>query len=143
GMSAKQWGELLRKNSLDKPPADTPDELAGDLGLVSPPASGKSDNARVPEPIRAASFEIDKVGDVLGRVVEAAGAFHVIRLTAKSEPRDRSLEEADRTIRVLIAQERLRKAEAELEKDLRARFPVHIDEAALAKVVVPKSDKAK
>jgi peptidyl-prolyl cis-trans isomerase C len=141
GMTPKQWGELVRKSSIDKPPADTPDELAGDLGLVSPPTSGKSDNARVPEPVRAAAFEIEKVGDVLGRVVEAASAFHVVRLTAKSDPRDRPLEEADRTIRVLIAQERLHRAEAALEKDLRARIPVHVDEAALAKVVVPKAER--
>jgi hypothetical protein len=140
-MTAKQWGELVRRSSVDKPATDVPDELAGDLGIVSPPAFGKNDNARVPEPLRAAAFEIEKVGDVLGHVVPAGGVFHLLRLTAKSDPRDRSLEEADRTIRVLIAQERLHRAEANLEKELRAKIPVRVDEAALAKVVVPKAGK--
>lgn len=142
GTSAKQWGELLRKSSRDKPAADIPDELAGDLGLVTPPSFGKNDDARVPEPLRAAAFEIDKPGDVLGRVVEAGG-FHVLRLTGVNAPRERPLEEADRAIRVVIAQERLHRAEADLEKELRARFPVKIDEAALAKVTVPATGEKK
>ena len=142
GATAKQWGELVRKSSIDKPAADIPDELAGDLGLVTPPSSGKNDNPRVPEALRAAVFEVDKPGDVLGRVVEAGG-FHLVRLTGKNDARDRSLAEADRTIRVLIAQERLHRAEADFEKELRARFPVKIDEAALAKVVVPAPEGRK
>jgi parvulin-like peptidyl-prolyl isomerase len=142
GTSAKQWGELLRKSSRDKPKADVPDELAGDLGLVTPPSFGKNDNPRVPEAVRAAAFEIDKPGDVLGHVVDAGG-FHVVRLTASNPPRERPLEEADRAIRVVIAQERLHRAEADLEKDLRSRFPVKIDEAALAKVQVPATGEKK
>jgi hypothetical protein len=142
GASAQQWGELVRKTSRDKPKTDVPDELAGDLGLVTPPSFGKNDNARVPEPVRAAAFEIEKVGDVLGRVVEAGG-FHVLRLTAVNVPRDRPLEEADRAIRVAIAQERVRRAEADFEKELRARFPVKIDEVALAKVQVPAAEEKK
>lgn len=142
GASAKQWGELLRKSSRDKPKAEVPDELAGDLGLVTPPSFGKNDNPRVPEAVRAAAFEIDKPGDVLGRVVEAGG-FHIVRLTGVNAPRERPLEEADRAIRVVIAQERLHRAEADLEKELRARFPVKIDEAALAKVQVPAAQEKK
>jgi len=111
----KQWGELVRKNSVDKPAPEVPDELVGDIGLVTPPAYGKSDNPRVPEKVRAAAFEIDKVGDVLDHVVEAPGGFHLVRLTGKNDARDRLLEEADRTIRVLIAQERLHRAEADLD----------------------------
>jgi peptidyl-prolyl cis-trans isomerase C len=139
--SAAQWGEVVQKRSEDKPPADTPPELAGDLGLVTPPAFGPNDNARVPEAVRAAAFEIPAVGAVLGRVVEASGMFHVVRLTAKNDARDRSLEEADRTVRVRLLQERLRKAEDDLEHDLRARHPVQIDDAALAKVAVPDPGK--
>jgi peptidyl-prolyl cis-trans isomerase C len=137
GATPKAWGGLVKKNSLDKPAPDMPEELAGDLGLVTPPSFGKNDNARVPEPVRAAAFQIEEPGQVLGNPVEAAGGFHIVRLTAKNDARDRSLEEADRTIRVLIAQENLHRAEADLEKDLRSRIPVKIDEAALAKVSVP------
>ncbi|HEX4339368.1 MAG TPA: peptidyl-prolyl cis-trans isomerase [Polyangiaceae bacterium] len=142
GTTAKQWGELVRKSSLEKPAADLPDELVGDLGLVTPPSFGKNDNARVPEPLRAAAFEIEKAGDVLGHVVQSSG-FHVLRLTAESAARDRSLEDADRTIRVLIAQQHLHTAEATFEKELRARFPVKIDEAALAKIAVPAPEGKK
>ncbi|HEX3595433.1 MAG TPA: peptidylprolyl isomerase [Polyangiaceae bacterium] len=140
--TAKQWGELARKSSLDKPPADVPDELAGDLGLVSPPSFGKNDDPRVPEAVRAAAFEIDEPGHVLGHLVEARG-FHIVRLTSKNDARDRSLEEAGRTIRVLIAQDHLHRAEAAFEKELRTRFPVKIDEAALAKITVPASEAGK
>ncbi len=135
--SPKAWGELVRRHSLDKPGPDVPDELAGDLGLVTPPAAGKSDNAHVPEPVRAAVFEIDKPGDVLDRVVEDGNRFYVVRLVAKNEARDRSLPEADRAIRMVLLEWRLHKAEADLERDLRARYPVNVDRAALAKVVVP------
>ena len=140
--SAKQWGELVRKSSRDKPKPDVPDELAGDLGFVTPPSFGKNDNARVPDAVRAAAFEIDEPGHVLDRVVSADG-FHVVRLTVKNAPRSRPLEEADRAIRVVIAQERLHRAEAEFEKELRARFPVKVDEAALAKVTVPPAGAEK
>lgn len=141
GTSPKQWGELVQKYSVDKAPSDAPPELSGDLGLVTPPAFGPSDNARVSEPVRAAAFEIPEIGSVLDRVVESSGAFHLVRLTAKNGARDRSFEEADRTIRVRLLQERLRKAEEDLEQELRARFPVKIDEGALAKIPVPDVGK--
>lgn len=141
GSSPTQWGELVRRHSLSKPAADTPVELLGDLGLVTSPAAGASDSARVAEPLRIAAFEIEAPGTVLGRVVEASGRFHVLRLTGKNAPRDRTFEEAERTIRVHLAQARLRKAEENLVKELRARFPVRIDEAALARVQVPAEEQ--
>jgi parvulin-like peptidyl-prolyl isomerase len=136
-----QWGELVKKHSTAQP-GQAPHELGGDLGMVTPPGSGKTDNSRVPEPVRAAAFEIPKVGTVLERVVEEGGRFHIVRLMAKNDPRDRSLEEADRTIRVRLVQERLRRAEDDLEKELRARYPVKVDENALAKVPVPAAPPA-
>jgi hypothetical protein len=45
----------------------------------------RGENPQVPEPLRAAVFEIDKVGGVLGRPVEAAGAFHIVRMTGKND----------------------------------------------------------
>jgi peptidyl-prolyl cis-trans isomerase C len=139
--TAKQWGELVQKFSTDQKGVDVPVELAGDLGMVTPPGWGKNDNARVPEPVRAAAFEIENVSAVLGRIVEDSGSFHVVRLTGKNDPRDRSLEEAERPIRVRLMQGRLRKAEEDLERELRARFPVQVDDAALAKVTVPDTGK--
>lgn len=135
--SPKQWGELVQKYSTDRQGGEIPVELAGDLGLVAPPAWGKNDNARVPEAVRVAAFAIESVPGVFDHVVEDSGAFHVVRLTGKNEPRDRTLEEAERPIRIRLVQENLRKAEEDLERDLRVRFPVQVDDAALAKVPVP------
>jgi peptidyl-prolyl cis-trans isomerase C len=141
GASAKAWGELVQKFSMDKPPAESPVELAGDLGFVTPPSFGKSENARVPEPVRAAAFEIQQPETTLERVVEDAGTFHVVRVTGTSAARDRTFEEAERTIRVKLLEEKLRAAEAELERTLRDRFPVEIDQAALSKVAVPATNE--
>lgn len=134
-----RWGDLVKKYSTQKPDDPSflpPSELAGDVGLVTPPSWGKTDNPRVDEAVRAAAFEIDRVGGVLGRVVSDGNRHYLVRLTGKNAPRDRALEEADRTIRVRLAEEKMRAAEARLEQELRQRFPVQVNEAALATVPV-------
>jgi peptidyl-prolyl cis-trans isomerase C len=134
-----QWGKLVRERSLDKPPsgATTPAELSGDLGIVGPAGVSRGDNPRVGEALRKAVFQIDKIGGVYGEVVKDGGKFHIVRMTGKTEARDRTLAEAERTIRIAILQDRMRDAEAKLEQELRARFPVKIDEKALEKVKAP------
>jgi peptidyl-prolyl cis-trans isomerase C len=141
GANAKAWGELVQKFSMDKPPAESPVELAGDLGFVTPPSLGKSENVRIPEPVRVAAFEIQEPETTLGRVVEDGAIFHVVRVTGTSAARDRTFEEAERTIRVKLVEEKLRAAEAELERTLRERFPVEVDQAALSKVAVPSASE--
>lgn len=134
-----EWGKLVQKHSLDaprKPAATAPLELAGDLGIVSPPGKGKGDNPRVPDPVRAAVFKIDKVGDVYDQLVKVQGKVYIVRMTGKTAARDRTFKEAERTIRVALAQKKIRDVEAKLEKKLRARFPVKIDEAALDKISI-------
>ncbi len=134
-----QWGELVRSRSTD-PRANAPGvpvDLAGDLGFVSPPGDSRGTNARVPEEVRAAVFEAAHVGDVVPRVVAAAGAFYVVKLASKSDGHDRTLDDASRAIRVKLAQEKLQAREAALVDELRKEFPVKIDEAALAQVKVP------
>jgi len=73
----------------------------------------------------------------LPRPVAAAGIFHVVRLTGKTDARDRTFADADRSIRVALVQERIRAREAELELELKKKYPVSIDEAQLAKIAVP------
>ena len=140
--SPKEWGGLVEKYSKDNPPPDVPVELAGDLGMVTPPSFGKNDNPRVPEAVRAAAFEIPEPGTVLDHVVADGKTFHVVRLIGKSAARDRSFEEAERTIRIRIVENKLHAAEANLERELRARFPVQVDDAALDKVSVPPASSA-
>lgn len=143
GATAADWGKLVSEVSLDKPAKSlgpTPTELAGDLGIVGPPGHPRGANPRVPEAVRAAVFEIDQIGNVLDHVVAEGGRFHVVRMTGRTEARDRSFQDAERTIRVSLVQQRIRDREAQLEQELRQRFPVVVDEAALAQVKVPPAE---
>lgn len=140
GASPSDWGKLVEAKSRDKGGKSSgalPPELAGDLGIVGPPGHPRGDNPNVPEPLRAAVFEIDKLGGVLPHPVAAAGAFHIVRMTGKTDARDRSFADAERSIRVALVQERIRAKEAELELELKKKYPVTIDEAQLAKIPVP------
>ncbi len=143
GASAADWGKLVSDVSLDKPAknaAPSPTELAGDLGIVGPPGHPRGANPRVPEALRAAVFEVAKVGDVLGRVVPDAGRFHVVRMTGRTEARDRSFQDSERTIRVALVQQKIQDREAQLEIELKQRYPVSVDDEALAQVKVPEAD---
>jgi hypothetical protein len=138
-----QWGELVRAKSIagssgavPKPDTEGPLDLAGDLGFVSPPGDTRGTNVHVPDEVRAAVFEIGNVGDVLPKVVPAGGKFYIVKLASKSEGHERSLQDAERSIRVRIAQDKIRAAEDAVVDDLRKQYPVQIDEAALSQVKV-------
>ncbi|MGH7270169.1 MAG: peptidylprolyl isomerase, partial [Polyangiaceae bacterium] len=96
------------------------------------PAGGS--NPRVPEEVRAAVFEIANVGDVLPRVIASGGTFYVVKLEGRSEARDRSFEDAERSIRVKLATDKLRASESALLDELRKQYPVTISEQALSQV---------
>jgi peptidyl-prolyl cis-trans isomerase C len=138
-----EWGALVHAKSVGAsdptggtPASDAPADLAGDLGFVSPPGDPRGVNARVPDEVRAAVFEIASPGDVLPRVVPAAGKFYVVKLASKTDARDRTLQDAERSIRVRLAQDKVRAAEDALVDTLRKQYPVELDEAALAQVQV-------
>lgn len=136
-----QWGEIVRARSIDpQARANVPVDLAGDLGIISPPGDPRGDNRRVPEEVRAAAFEIAELGGIAGKVVAAGGKFYVVRLTQKIAPHERTYEEAERSIRVKLAQDKLRAREDELIAELRKSVKVEIDEAALATVKVDTGD---
>ncbi len=135
--TAAQWGELVRSKSVDaQAKANVPVDLAGDVGMVSPPGDSRGENLRVPDEVRAALFEIPKVNDVLGRVVPAEKRFYIVRLTQKTEARERAFQEAERAIRVKLAQDKVKVKEDDLLAQLRAKYPVQIDEKVLATVKV-------
>ncbi len=141
GLSAAEWGELVRSKSTDtQAKANVPVDLAGDMGIVSPPGDTRGENTRVPEPVRVAVYEIEKAGDVLPRPIPVKGTFYVVRLTQKMEPHERPFEEAERTIRIKLAQDRTRAREDQLLADLRKQYPVTVDDAALATVHVDLAD---
>ncbi len=138
---ATQFGDLVRSRSIDaQAKANVPVDLAGDFGMVSPPGDDRGDNPRIPAEVRAAAFEIPKVDDVLPRIVKAGDKFYVVRLSGKTDARERTFAEAERAIRVRLAQDKIRTKEDDLLKQLRTQYPVQIDEAALATVKVNLGD---
>jgi hypothetical protein len=143
--SSREWGGLFQKYSVDAPKKGVPAppvEMAGDLGIVGPPNDARGDNPRVPDAVRAGAFEIATVGDVLGHVVQDDAGFHIVRLVGKTDAHERTLADADRSIRVAILQAKIAEREKALEADLRKQFPVTIDEQALAKIAVPRPRSA-
>lgn len=144
GATALSWGKLVQEHSLNKPPAPSPTaplEMAGDLGIVSAPGATRGVNKRVPEPVRAALFKIEKQGQVHDGLVEHDGKVYIVRLVGVTAARERSYAEAERTIRVAIIQARIRAAEEALEKKLRGKFPVKVDDEALKGVKLPDGTK--
>jgi peptidyl-prolyl cis-trans isomerase C len=132
-----QWGELVRARSIDAMArSSTPIDMAGDFGFVSPPGDPRGANPRVSEEVRAGVFDIDKVGDVLPRVVTSGGKYYILKLTSRTDAHDRTFEEAERQIRVKLAEDKIHAREEALLDDLRKEYPVKIDEGALAQVIV-------
>jgi peptidyl-prolyl cis-trans isomerase C len=137
--SATEWGELVRSKSVDPASkANVPIDLVGDFGIVSPPSDLQAEpNAKVPIEVRTALFQVAKIGDVYDGVVQGSDhKFYILRLTQKTEAHDRTYAEAERSIRVRLVQEKIREKEEALVAQLKAEFPVQIDDAVLATVRV-------
>jgi len=140
-----EWGSLVDQFSAQRGTRATPTaatELAGDLGIVGPPGNTRGANPRVPDPVRDAAFKIANVGDTFPSVVEADKKFYIVRVTSKTDGRARTYEEAQRAIRTAVVQSRVDEREKALEKDLRERFPVKLDDAALEKMPMPPPSAA-
>jgi DNA-directed RNA polymerase subunit F len=136
GGTAK-WGDLVRSKSVDpRAKSNVPVDLAGDFGFVSPPGDPRGGNPNVPDEVRSAVFGLGAVGDYTTSPVPAAGKYWIVRLSGRTDPHDRSIDDAEKTIRVKLAQDKIHAAEEELVDKLRAKFPVKVDEAALATVKV-------
>lgn len=132
--SGTVWGELARNYSLDRRGLEANDALewAGDLGFVSAPAEKRGDNAEVPAKVREELFRLAKVGGVSAAPVEVGGKYYVVRWGGTSPARKRSLKDAERTIRVELQRQKFLAAERALEGELRKKYPILIDEKALA-----------
>ena len=140
----QQWGELVEKRSTQRGVRSmpAPTELAGDLGIVGPPGHPRGANPRVPEPVREAAFKIEKVGDTFPEIVAADGKFYVIRLVSTTPARERKYEDSERAIRTAVVQSKIREKEKALEEELKKKFPVTVDDAALAKMPMPPPNVA-
>ena len=138
--NATEWGELFYQHSVTAPktrPANAPLETAGDLGIVGPPDDKRGGNPKVPDAIRAAVFRIANVGSVGAEVVRDGSRYYVIRMNGITAAHHRSIAEADRTIRIALMQEKMQKIERDLEEGLRKKYPVEINDKALASVKIP------
>ncbi len=134
------WGELVESRSTQRGARNMPTgptELAGDLGIVGPPGHTRGANPRVPDPVRDAVFKIEKAGSTYPEVVPADGKFYVIRLVSTTPARERKYEDSERAIRTAVVQSKIKEKEQALEQELRKKFPVTVDEAALAKMPMP------
>ena len=143
--SPTEWGALVDQFSTQRGARSVPTqpaELAGDLGIVGPPGNPRGANPRVPDPVREAAFKVANVGETYPSVVEADKKYYVLKVTSKTDARARSFEEAQRAIRTAVVQSRVDEKEKALEKDLRARFPVKVDDAALEKMPMPAPSAA-
>jgi hypothetical protein len=143
--SPAQWGEIVEQRSTQRGARampSAPSELAGDLGIVGPPGHPRGANPRVPEPVRDAVFKVAKVGDTYSEVVSADGKFYVIRLMSSTPARERKYEDSERAIRTAVVQAKIREKEQALEQELKKKFPVTVDDAALAKMPMPPPNTA-
>jgi peptidyl-prolyl cis-trans isomerase C len=137
--TAAKWGELVRAKSLDPAAkANVPLDLAGDFGIVAPPSQSGGEPSKAPAEVRSAAFEIPAIGQVYDKLVKVPNEAHVyiVRLTQRTDAHERTLSEADRAIRVKLVQEKVREAEEALMNQLRAEYPVQIDDAVLSTVHV-------
>jgi peptidyl-prolyl cis-trans isomerase C len=137
--TAAKWGEIVRAKSLDPAAkANVPVDLAGDFGMVSSPKDGGGESGKAPREVRAVAFEIPAVGQVYDHLVKVPNdaRVYIVRLTEKTDAHERSLTESDRAIRVKLVQEKVREREDALLSQLRAEYPVEIDDAVLATVHV-------
>jgi parvulin-like peptidyl-prolyl isomerase len=137
GPSPTAFGELVRAKSVD-PEAknNVPVDLVGDLGIVSPPGDPRGDNPKIKPEVRAALFQIPAIGEVAPAVVPAGGQFYIVKMTQRLDPHDRPFAEAERTIRVKLSEDAVQRQQDALLAELKTKFPVTIDEAALATVRV-------
>ena len=131
------WGKLFFDNSktaIQEKKNRVPLDLAGELGMVGPPDDPKGAHSQVPDAVRKAAYKIENVNDVLPEVVHDKGTYYVVRLVGKVAAHERSFAEAEKQIRVALLKKRLRELEEKLEQELRQKYKVEIDEAALSEV---------
>ncbi len=91
----------------------------------------------MPEAARAVAFKLTTPNTVSPELVAADGKYYVVRLNGITPGHKRTLAESDRSIRVVILQQKMADREKALDEELRKKYPVEIDDAALAQVKVP------
>ncbi len=128
------WGQLVKTRSIDThAKTNVPIDLAGDFGFVSPPGDVRGTNPRVPEVVRKAAFEASGTG-VIDHAVLGDGKWYVVNITQKNEPHARSYEEAERSIRVKLVQQKIEENERTLIEALKKKYPVTVDDEMVRRI---------
>jgi peptidyl-prolyl cis-trans isomerase C len=129
-----EWGQLVRDFSIGRKQStqDLPLELEGDLGVVSAPGQGGGSEPQLASELLQAAFAIKEVGAVAPEPVESHGRYHILRLTSRTPPRQRTFAEAERSIRVNLVQHQLETSRERMLDDLKKRFPVTVNQSLLA-----------
>ena len=136
------WGKLFFESSItaqEEKKRRVPLDLAGELGMVGPPGDAKGGHPKVPEPVRAAGYKIEKTGEVFPEPVEADGKFYIVRMTGRVPAHERTFAEAEPQIRQVLLKKRIKEMDQNLEAELRKKYKIEVDEAALGAVVVPSA----
>ncbi|HXS16812.1 MAG TPA: hypothetical protein VN764_06470, partial [Polyangiaceae bacterium] len=79
-----------------------------------------------------AVFQLKNVGDVAAEPVQSGQDHYLVRLSGISPARDRSMQDADRAIRVELRRQAFIVAEKNLEQELRKKYPVSISSQGTA-----------
>ncbi len=126
-LDVTQFRQLARKRSEDESAAKD----AGDLQFFTADAEGNP-----PAAVRDAAFTLTRVGNVFPKIVKAPDGYHIVMLTGKRAPLNRTYEQAKRAIRHKLVREKKEAAKAALLDRLRSEIVVEIDYDALADVEV-------
>lgn len=131
------FGRMALEHSID----EATRTRGGDLTFISRPNERTGSEPRVPEAVARAAFKLTRLGDIYPQPVESTDGYHIIRLTAKREALQRSLQEVRRPIQNLLLKQRraemienlLKKLrqQANIKEDLERLKDVRIDHEAI------------
>ena len=108
--------ELTEEHNTDEA---TQGARRGDLRFFSRDGTRGEGQEPVPEAVATAAFGIERIGQVHPELIEADGAFHIVKLTGRRAALHRTLEEASRPIRNRLWREKREQAVDDLVDRLR------------------------
>jgi peptidyl-prolyl cis-trans isomerase C len=130
--------ELFRKLAEQKSQDAATKANAGDLRFFSETEdkSGETDEPARPAAVRKAAFSLANAGDLYPEIVQSEQGFHIVKLTSRRDPLQRSLDDARRMIQNKLWREKREQSIEKFVADLRAKANVQENAEALAKVQV-------
>ncbi|MCS6858376.1 MAG: peptidyl-prolyl cis-trans isomerase [Sandaracinaceae bacterium] len=114
----------------------------GDLGFFSRPSERRPNEPEVPKELAEVAFSMTKIGEIYPQLVRSSQGYHIVRLTGRRGPLQRTLEEAARSIRHRLWREKRERAVEELVQKLRAEADVveHLELLSEVKFDLPEGD---